>query len=195
MKTSPKISFDIQNHLLEHLFFYQEKEWIIAYVCGLNKVTKKNRYPLPLILGRLEQLGSAKIFIKIDLRGAYNLVQVKEGYEWKTAFRTRYGYFEYSVMPFGLTNAPAIFQHMMNDIFRKYLNHFVIIYLDDILKYSKNEEHEHHVHLVFKKLREQGLYTKQEKCLFHHSMVEFSGYIVLGDGISMDAKKIQTIID
>jgi hypothetical protein len=168
-------------------------------VCGLSwtqQVTKKNRYPLSLILGLLEQLGSAKIFTKIDLKDAYNLVQVKEGDEWKTTFRTRYGHFEYSVISFGLTNVPAVFQHMMNDIFREYLDHFVVIYLDDILIYSKNEEeHEHHVHLVLKKLRERGLYAKQDKCLFHQSMVEFLGYIVSGNGISIDRKKIQTIVD
>jgi hypothetical protein len=119
----------------------------------LNKVTKKNRYPLPLILELLEQLGSAKIFIKIELRGAYNLVQVTEGDEWKTTFRTRYGHFEYLVMPFGLTNTPIVFQHMMNDIFWEYLDHFVVIYLDDILIYSKNEEeHNHHVCCVLSKL-------------------------------------------
>jgi hypothetical protein len=127
----------------------------------LNKVTKKNSYPLPLISGLLEQLGSAKIFTKIDLRGIYNLVQVKEGDEWKTTFRTIYGHFEYSFMPSGLTNVPAVFKYMMNDIFQKYLDHFVVIYLDDILIYSKNEEkHKHHVHLVFEKLRERGLYVK-----------------------------------
>jgi hypothetical protein len=118
---------------------------------GLNKVTKKNRYPLPLISGLLEQLRSAKIFIKIDLRGAYNLVQVKEGNEWKTTFRTRYGHFEYSVMPFGLTNAPIIFQYMMNDIFREYLDHFVVIYLDDILIYFKNEEEHELIYVLFLK--------------------------------------------
>ena len=84
---------------------------------GLNKATLKNRYSLPLISGLLDQLGKAKIFTKINLRGTYNLVRIKEGDEWKTAFRTRYGHFEYNVMPFGLTNDPAIFQHMMNDIF------------------------------------------------------------------------------
>jgi hypothetical protein len=85
--------------------------------CRLNNFFKKNRYPLPLISWLLEQPGNAKIFTKIDLRGAYNLVQVKEGDEWKTTFRTKYGHFEYSVIPFGLTNIPAVFQHMMNDIF------------------------------------------------------------------------------
>ena len=120
---------------------------------GFNKVTKKNRYPLPLISGLLDQLGRTMIFTKIDLRGAYNLVRIKEGDAWKTVFRTRYGHFEYNVMPFGLTNAPAVFQHMMNDIFREHLDDFVVIYLDDILIFSKNEEeYEKHVRLVLEKL-------------------------------------------
>jgi hypothetical protein len=102
---------------------------------GLNKVTKKNRYPLSLILGLLEQLGSAKIFTKIDLRGTYNFVQVEEVDEWKTTFRSRYDHFEYLVMPFRLTNAPIVFEHMMNDIFWEYLDHFIVIYLNDILIY------------------------------------------------------------
>ena len=114
-----------------------------------------------MISGLLEQLGRAKIFTKIDLRGAYNLVRIREGDEWNTAFRTRYGHFEYNVMPFGLTNAPAVFQHMINDIFRKHLNDFVVIYLDDILIFSKNkEEYEKHVRLVLEKLCKRGLYAK-----------------------------------
>ncbi len=163
---------------------------------GLNKVTIKNRYPLPLISGLLDQLGQARIYTKIDLRGAYNLVRIKEGDEWKTAFRTRYGHFEYNVMPFGLTNAPAIFQHLMNDIFREYLDDFVVCYLDDILIFSKNEEdHINHVRLVLEKLRTAGLYAKMEKCVFHQPQVEFLGYIISGKGLSMDPKKIQTVID
>jgi len=161
---------------------------------GLNKITVKNRYPLPLISGLLDQLGQAKIYTKIDLRGAYNLVRVKEGDEWKTAFRTRYGHFEYNVMPFGLTNAPAIFQHLMNDVFREFLDKFVVCYLDDILIYSKNvEEHEEHVKLVLQKLRDAGLYAKAEKCVFHQPQVEFLGYIISNEGLSMDPKKIEAI--
>jgi hypothetical protein len=163
---------------------------------GLNKVTKKNRYPLPLISRLFKQLGSAKIFTKIDLKGTYNFVQMKEGDEWKTTFRARYDHFEYSIMPFGLINVPVVFQHMMNDIFWEYLDHFVVIYLDDILLYSKNKkEHKHHVRLVLEKLQECGLYAKQNKCLFYQSIVEFLGYIVSGNGIIMDGKKIQTIIN
>jgi len=161
---------------------------------GLNKVTIKNRYPLPLISGLLDQLGRAKIHTKIDLRGAYNLVRIKEGDEWKMTFRTRYGHFEYNVMPFGLTNALAIFQHLMNDVFREFLDDFVVCYLNDILVFSKNEEeHINHVRLVLEKLRTAGLYAKLEKCVFHQHQVEFLGYIISGEGLSMDPKKIRTV--
>ena len=107
---------------------------------GLNKVTIKNQYPLPLIFGLFDQLGQEKIYTTIDLWGAYNLVQIQEGNEWKSIFCTRYGHFEYNVMPFGLTNVPAIFQHLMNNIFREFLDIFVVCYLDNIFIYSKNEK-------------------------------------------------------
>ena len=140
---------------------------------GLNKITVKNRYSLPLISGLFDQLTQAKIYTKIELRRAYNLVRIKTSDEWKTAFRTRYGYFEYNVMPFGLINAPTIFQHLMNDVFREFLDHFVVVYLDDILVFSKNEkDHEKHVWLVLKKLRFTGLNAKLEKCVFHQPQVE-----------------------
>ncbi len=105
---------------------------------GLNKISKKNRYPLPLISGLLDWLHTGKIFTKIDLRGAYNLLMIRLGDEWKIAFRTCYGHFEYTVMPFGLTNAPVVFQHLMNNIFGEYMDEFVVVYLDDILIFSKN---------------------------------------------------------
>ena len=161
---------------------------------GLNKITVRNRYPLPLIPELLDRLRCAQVFSKIDLRGAYNLVRIKPGDEWKTAFRTRYGHFEYKVMPFGLTNAPAVFQHMMNDIFREYLDHFVVVYLDDILVFSSSiEEHTHHVRLTLSKLREHGLYAKREKCEFDCNSVEFLGYVISPQGITMDPRKIKTI--
>jgi hypothetical protein len=105
---------------------------------GFNKITKKNQYPLPLISSLLDRLRIGKIFTKLDLRGAYNLLRICPGDEWKTTFRTRYGHFEYTVMPFGLTNAPIIFQHLMNDIFQEYMDEFVVVYLGDILIFSKN---------------------------------------------------------
>ena len=161
---------------------------------GLNKVTIRNRYPLPLIGQLLDQLAEAMVFTKIDLRGAYNLVRIRAGDEWKTAFRTRYGHFEYSVMPFGLTNAPGVFQHMMNDIFREYLDQFVVIYLDDVLIFSKNqEEHNKHVTLVLKRLREVGLFAKLEKCEFDKDSVEFLGYIISQNGLGMDKKKVESL--
>src|SRR3954465_8503317 len=103
-------------------------------------ITIRNRYPLPLIPELLDRLRTAKIYTKLDLRGAYNLVRINPGEEWKTAFRTRYGLFEYLVMPFGLCNAPATFQAMINDVLREYLDKCVIIYLDDILVYSTTRE-------------------------------------------------------
>ena len=161
---------------------------------GLNKLTVRNRYPLPLIPELLDRLRIARVFSKVDLRGAYNLVRIKPGDEWKTAFRTRYGHFEYKVMPFGLTNAPTVFQHMMNDIFREYLDHFVVIYLDDILIFSPNmEEHTRQVRLVLAKLREHGLYAKGEKCEFDRTSIEFLGYIISPTGITMDMKKVSVI--
>jgi hypothetical protein len=130
------------------------------------------------------------------LRGAYNLLRIADGEEWKTAFRTRYGLFEYLVMPFGLTNAPASFQHLMNHIFRKMLDHYVICYLDDILIYSNTlEEHQQHVVSVLQALWEAGLYAKAEKCEFHQSQVEFLGFIAGTNGITMDSKKVQSILD
>ena len=163
---------------------------------GLNRVTVRNRYPLPLIPELLDRLRTGRVFSKIDLRGAYNLVRIKPGDEWKTAFRTRYGHFEYKVMPFGLTNAPAVFQHMMNHIFREYLDHFVVIYLDDILVFSSSmEEHTRHVRLILTKLREHGLYAKSEKCEFDRTSVEFLGYVISPPGITMDPRKVATIHD
>ena len=120
---------------------------------GLNRITRKNRYPLPLINDLLDRLKTAKIFTKLDLRAGYNNVRIASGHEWKTAFRTRYGSFEYLVMPFGMTNSPATFQHFMNDIFRDMTDDFVVIYLDDILIFSADPaKHEQHVRLVLERL-------------------------------------------
>ena len=131
------------------------------------------------ILSLLERINGAIFFTKIDLRGAYNLVRIRRGDEWKTTFCTRYGHFEYTVIPFGLTNAPTIFQHMANDIFPDFLDICLIIYLDDLLVYSKTqEEHDSHVLLVLKRLREHGLYAKLEKCCFDCKEVEFLNYVI-----------------
>jgi len=120
---------------------------------GLNKITKKDRYPLPLISDLLDSPRKARIYTKIDLRHAYHLVRIAEGDEWKTAFRTRYGAFKWSVMPFGLTNAPAAFQRFMNDLFSDLLDVCIVVYLDDILIYSDDiTQHQVHVKEVLKRL-------------------------------------------
>ena len=159
-------------------------------------MTIRTRYALPLVSSLFDRLSGAKYFTKLDLQGAYNLVRIRPGDEWKTTFHTRYSHFEYTVMPFGLMNAPTGFQHMANDIFRDFLDIFTIIYLDDILIYSKTqEEHDIHVQKVLQRLREYGLYAKLEKCSFDQSQVEFLGYVVSQKGISMDPSKVQTILD
>jgi hypothetical protein len=181
------------------IFFVKKKDGCLRPCVDyreLNDITIKNRYPLPLISELLDRLGNAKIFTKIDLRGAYNLVRMKPGHEWKTAFRSRFGHYEYLVMPFGLTNAPAIFQSMMNDIFASELDIFVIIYLDDILIFSEDSNsHIGHVKTVLERLREFHLYAKLEKCEFHKSSIEFLGYIVSATGLAMAPDKIQCILD
>ena len=163
---------------------------------GLNKITIKNRYPLPLIGELIDRLKTAKVFSKIDLRGAYNLVRIAEGDEWKTAFRTRYGHYEYRVMPFGLCNAPATFQHFINEVLSDCLDRFAVAYLDDILVFSPTiEEHVDHVKEILSRLRKFNLFAKLEKCQFHKSSVEFLGYIVSSKGITMDPAKIKAVQD
>lgn len=162
---------------------------------GLNNVTIKNRYPLPLISEIIRCVKGKKFFTRIDLKGAYNLVRVKSGDEWKTAFRCRYGHFEYLVMPFGLTNAPATFQHLMNDIFRDLLDIIVLVYLDDILIFSDTyEQHVLDVIEVLSRLRNNNLYASLSKCEFHQSEVLFLGFVLSGTGIRMDSDKLDTIL-
>ena len=163
---------------------------------GLNRITRKNRYPLPLINDLLDRLKTAKIFTKLDLRAGYNNVRIASGHEWKTAFRTRYGSFEYLVMPFGMTNSPATFQHFMNDIFRDMTDDFVVIYLDDILIFSADPaKHEQHVRLVLERLRQHNLHAKPEKCQFHTDTTEYLGFIVSPKGVAMDPAKTKVIGD
>lgn len=163
---------------------------------GLNTITVKNRYPLPLPNEILDRLQGAKHFTKIDLRAGYSHVRIAEGDEWKTAFRTRYGHFEYCIMPFGLTNAPAAFQHMMNDVFRDLLDVCVIIYLDDILIYSKDaKSHRKAVREVLRRMRQHNLYAKPEKCDFIKDEIEYLGFIISEHGVKMDPAKIEGITD
>lgn len=161
---------------------------------ALNDITQKNRYPLPLMNESLRRLAKAKIFTKLDLRSAYNLIRIKEGDEWKTAFRTRYGLFEYLVMPFGLTNAPATCQNFINDVLREYLDRFVVVYMDDILVFSEDSaQHDRHVEAVLRALAGANLFVKGEKCEFDTIHTTFLGFVVSPEGVSMDPKKVSSV--
>ncbi|KAF8757869.1 hypothetical protein RHS01_03447 [Rhizoctonia solani] len=169
---------------------------LVVDYCRLNNRTKKNVYPLPRPDDLMAQLRGAKVFTKLDLRWGYNNVRVKEGDKWKTAFQTKYGLYESLVMTFGLTNAPAAFQHFMNELFKDLLDVCVIIYLDDILIYSKDDaSHTQHVHEVLRQLMENQLFCKASKCTFHITSVEYLGIIVSDKGFSLDKLKIQAVQD
>ena len=162
----------------------------------LNDITIKNRYALPLISELTDRLIGKEWYTKLDLRGAYNLIRMKDGEEWKTAFRTKYGHYEYTVMPFGLTNAPATMQCLVNDTLREYLDRFCVAYLDDILIFSDNEQdHEKHVTIVLEALRSANLRIKPEKCRFHVHEVEYLGFIITQGGLRMDPAKISAVKD
>ncbi|KAL0543603.1 hypothetical protein IC582_018703 [Cucumis melo] len=160
----------------------------------LNKVTVKNRYPLPRIDDLFDQLQGATVFSKIDLRSGYHQLRIKDEDVPKTAFRSRYGHYEFIVMSFGLTNAPAVFMDLMNRVFREFLDTFVIVFIDDILIYSKTEaEHEEHLRMVLQTLRDNKLYAKFSKCEFWLKQVSFLGHVVSKDGVSVDPAKIEAI--
>ncbi|GJT20827.1 putative reverse transcriptase domain-containing protein [Tanacetum coccineum] len=160
----------------------------------LNKLTIKNHYPLPRIDDLFDQLQGSHYFSKIDLRFGYHQLRVHEDDIPKTAFRTRYGHFEFTVIPFGLTNAPAVFMDLMNQVCRPYLDKFVIVFIDDILIYSKTREaHEVHLGLILELVKEKKLYAKFSKCEFWLREVQFLGHVINGDGIHVDHSKIEAV--
>ena len=160
----------------------------------LNKLTIKNKYPLPRIDDLFDQLQGSSVFSKIDLRSGYHQLRIRDEDIPKTAFRTRYGHYEFLVMSFGLTNAPAAFMDLMNRVFRDYLDKLVIVFIDDILVYSQSEsQHEQHLRLVLQRLREHRLYAKFSKCEFWLPQVTFLGHIVSKDGILVDPSKIEAV--
>ncbi|KAJ0873806.1 putative nucleotidyltransferase, Ribonuclease H [Helianthus annuus] len=160
----------------------------------LNKVTIKNRYPLPRIDDLFDQLQGSSFYSKIDLRSGYHQVRVREEDVPKTAFRTRYGHYEFLVMPFGLTNAPSVFMDLMNRVCKPYLDEFVIVFIDDILVYSRNkEDHERHLRLILELLRREQLYAKFSKCDFWIREVHFLEHVVNEKGIHVDPAKVDAV--
>ncbi|KAI2663491.1 Transposon Tf2-6 polyprotein [Labeo rohita] len=179
-------------------FFFVKKKDGGLRLCvdyrGLNQITVKNRHPLPLTNTALDALSGAHFFTKLDLRSAYNLVRIREGDEWKTAFITPTGHYETLVMPFGLCNSPAAFQHFINDVLRDMLGRWCYAYLDDILIYSKTlEEHTQHVRAVLQRLLAHQLYCKLEKCAFHQHSTTFLGFIISAQGVAMDPQKLEAV--
>ena len=157
----------------------------------LNKLTIKNKYLLPRIDDLFDQLKGASIFSKIDLRSGYHQLRIKDVDVHKTAFRTRNGHYEFLIMPFSLTNAPTAFTDLMNRVFRPYVDQFVVVFIDEILVYSKDREnHDTHLRVVLETLRKEQLYAKLSNCEFWLNEVSFLGHIVSKEGIRVDPKKI-----
>jgi hypothetical protein len=162
----------------------------------LNAVTIKNKYSLPRIDVLFDQLVGAKVFSKIDLRSGYHQIKIRSSDIPKTAFSTRYGLYEYLVMSFGLTNAPAYFMYLMNSVFMPELDKFVVVFIDDILVYSRNEaEHTKHLHTVLQRLRDHQLYAKLSKCEFWLREIKFLGHTISQDGVSIDPEKVQEVMN
>jgi hypothetical protein len=163
---------------------------------SLNEVTIKNKYPLPRIEDLFDQIKGSSVFSKIDLRSGYHQLKIWESDIPKTAFRTRYGLYEYTVMSFELTNAPAYFMYLLNKVFMEYLDKFVIVFIDRILIFSKTEEeHEKHLRLVLEKLRSIQLYVKFNKCEFWLAEVTFLGHVISTGGVSVDLDKVKDVLN
>jgi len=162
----------------------------------LNAVTIKNKYPQPRIDILFDQLAKAKVFSKIDLRSEYHQIKIRPEDIPKTAFSTSYGLYEYLVMSFGLTNAPTHFMYLMNSVFMRELDKFVVVFIYDILVYSKyTQDHEKHLRIVLTRLREHQLYAKFSKCEFWLKKVPFLGHILSEEGIYVDPSKVQEVLD
>ncbi|GJV28603.1 putative reverse transcriptase domain-containing protein [Tanacetum coccineum] len=194
----PKLPYRLapseMQELSEQLHELQDKGFIWPNYRELNKLTIKNRYPLPRIDDLFDQLQGACYFSKIDLRSGYHQLRVYDDDISKTAFRTRYGHFEFTVMPFGLTNLPAVFMDLMNRVCKPYRDKFVIVFIDNILMYSKKkEDHENHLRLMLDLIRKEKLYAKFSKCEFWLQEVYFLGHVVNHDGIYVDPSKIEAV--
>ncbi|RLN32946.1 hypothetical protein C2845_PM03G30130 [Panicum miliaceum] len=161
----------------------------------LNSITVKNKFPMPVIDEFLDELAGAKFFSTLDLWSGFHQIRIAPGDEFKTAFKTHHGHFQFKVMPFGLTNAPATFQCLMNAIFEPYMRKFVLVFMDDILVFSKNlNDHAEHLKLVFQVLQQHKLFVKLKKCTFAQQKLSYLGHIVSDQGVATDPAKTEVML-